>query len=409
MSARTARTGRVWLMGMLVAAGGVALAPAHARAQTDDALQAARALYRSALTGPRVRSSAVAGYDAELPEANSGCSLSGIGWTWPACDPTPWQASASEETMTSAPVRASVNPANYASPACIGEAVVFLPAFSRCVAAGARAETSFGENRAYAVARYGFTNETSLPNTETPEVFDDVPVTFFFAPSAVAESEWVAEFTPDFTDYLRLQMGIEMHDGVSFEQLPLGGGTLTYALFERPSDNLVAPPEQAGCDYSNPFGDFGTCDETGWSFYGRDRDSENAAARTRNWGWQSVAGGIVDVSTLGVTPLPLEFFMVAGSTYSLVMNFTAYAYDNQESNFWGTARLEYLEVPENGSLDLDCGAGVACGFDVRQAPNGGGGTAVPEPASAALVAAGLTGMLAANRRRRNRRPPVASR
>ncbi len=291
-----------------------------------------------------------------------------------------------------------------------------LPAFSRCVAAGARAQTAFGENKVYAVARFGFEDELDLPNTETAQAFDTERVTVSFDPSAFAESEWVGEFTPTFTDYINLSIGVEMHPGVSFAQLPRGSGTFTYALFEKPV-NLIPPPLRAFCDVSDPSyavddAAAAACRE-GWSFYGRDFFFENEASNADRWGWSVAAGGSVDVNTLGVTPVPLSFDLVAGTTYSLVMNFTAFASMMEESNFWGTARLNYFEVPSGvdpgNALSFNCGAGVACAFDVRQAgaTNGGGngdggsGTAVPEPTTLQLMVGGLALLMLAQARKRS--------
>ena len=91
--------------------------------------------------------------------------------------------------------------------------------------------------------------------------------------------------------------------------------------------------------------------------------------------------------------------MEAGRTYSLVSQLTAFATGNQFIDFWGTARFDAFEVPD-GIDPTTAFSYNSASFAVRTAGTDPS-TVVPEPATAALVAAGLAGMLAAHRRRRN--------
>lgn len=384
-------------MAMVLVLAGAGGLPRAAEAQFG-VPAAARALYRAPLLGPSRYSAVEAGWTANLPDPAAGCSLSGIGWTYPNCWPTFQSDGVSRESAQGAALEERIGFSSQAqgSIPCFFE--LDIDPLQQCgTAAGARAAADFGENRVFASARgaESFTREgtnTGDPGAPLEEV------EYYFEPSALATSQWVAELTPTFTGWLFMAIGVELHPAARpllNQTLANGSGTLALALFEKP-DNLVAPPLREGVGPGDD--DY----ETGWTYYGRNEDTRNTSAN--GWGWNYVGAESHEISALGVTPIYAGFNVMAGTTYSLVVNLTAGASLSQVADFWGTARLNGFEV-EDGidpaqALTFDCGSADCPSFTVRTVGESGGPTApVPEPSTLSLLAGGVLVTMLARRRR----------
>lgn len=360
---------------------------AATQAQLGPPPAVARALYQSPLEGPQRRTMVEADYAAQLPDANSGCSLVVALWTYPLCRPGNQLASDRGVSSTGASVSARVGYPMYARQPQLCTTV--NGAFSTCsTSAGARAAADYGTIRAHAEARGAFTLEAELPDLTTPDPSDSQHLTFGLTSTATATGEWSTELTPSFTGYLAMAIGIEMHErtdgaGSLADPLGLGSGTLTFGLFRKPP-GLVAPPLCPGGPSANGCGQ-------GWQFYGSNWSEEQNNAEF--WGWEYVDGASEDWSTLGSGLITFGFDVEAGAEYALVMRLSAFATDNQYADFWGTARLDHFEVPDGESLSFAAGV-----FDVRQR-GGGGASPVPEPSVLALLLLGGVGVLARRVRR----------
>jgi hypothetical protein len=348
-------------------------------------------LYRRPLLGPYLLSEASAVHRTRMPDPESGCSITRTGWTWPLCRPVTGNAGDRAASMTGAEVRASVGfPESPYRGARICGPTTVNGIFSGCgTMAGAIASSAYTGIRAHAEARGGESFTLTIPDLDTPEPTDDIEVDYGFFSAATATGEWTNELTSDFSDWVELNMGVEMHarwdDPLSalFDPLSLGSGLLEFGLFRKPP-GLVPPPLCPGGPGVDGCGE-------GWSFYGRNWEEEYA--NPNFYGWDFVGGDNVGISSIGLTPITFGFMAEAGATYSLVMRFAARARDNEYADFWGTAKLNYFEVPEGGSLSFAEGD-----FEVRTR-GAGGPPSVPEPASVWLLLGGAVGLLSATRRR----------
>lgn len=343
-------------------------------------------LYRSVLNGPHRRSEVNARYTARLPDVVPECP-EGMPqlWTWPACRPSPRFGSDGAQSATGQPVTARTGRIPYVDARNCASVNLL---FDGCqTTAGAAAEAEFGRIRAHAEARGGFSTTRRLPDTSTPDEFDEVEATYRFDPTARAEGQWSTEIRSGFTGYVEARFGVEMHERrinnpILPEQLDLGSGSLEFGLFRKPP-NLVPPPQCPGGWGVDACG-------TGWTFYGTMWEEEQY--NSAYWGWDWVAGGDLRLETIGVTPYTFGFDVEAGAEYAFVMRFTARASGNEYADFWGTASLDYFEVPEAGDLSFAAGA-----FEVRR--RGGGPTPVPEPTTIALLLLGGVGICTRRSRR----------
>ncbi len=378
---RVYRAVRGWWNAGLVAAmvGGV---PAAAYGQPS---ATAGTLYDKVFAGPRLQSTAEAWLNADIPGdfsvgSTNSCPFDPLNWSRANCGSrivTDGEIvmSTSTSAATARYNRGVLEP--WPFNACIS--VLATPLGTEC-SSGAIAQTDFGANRVYAQVRGGFTATVPVDNGD-PSMGD---YTYFVGTDAVATSEWVSEFTPTFSGWLSLQFNVERHGAGRIGEA--GSAQLQIGVFATP-DNLLAPPLRSGPQDYDPQ----------WEFYGN--NPIEGGSNPNLWGWASPYAETFDSFGFGVTPITGGFFVEAGRTYSLVSQLTAFATGNQFIDFWGTARFDAFEVPD-GIDPTTAFSYNSASFAVRTAGTDPS-TVVPEPATAALVAAGLAGMLAAHRRRRN--------
>lgn len=343
----------------------------------------ARELYNRAPLGPRIRSSAEASMQARLPELNeSTCRFDApFTWSFDACGSFSRQNSEAEIVTTTADATARYDIfALEPWPPIFGCISNLATPLGNSCQSGARAQTNFGESRVYAEVRWGF--EETVPYDDADPSLGEY--TYSIDTYASASSEWVSEFTPTFTGWLSLQFSVERHGASRTKDE--GTSILGIGVFARP-DNPLSPPERVGDLEFDPQ----------WTFYGRDEESIN---NPNFWGWSSPYAERIEAFGFGVTPVTGGLFVEAGRSYTLVSLLTAEAMGNQFIDFWGTARFDAFEVPE-GVDPTSAFRTNSAGFAVRMA-GAGGGAAVPEPATSALLVAGLAGVSAVHHRRRRR-------
>jgi hypothetical protein len=330
-----------------------------------------------ALIGPRLQSIADASMQASMPDfANrlAGCGLNDALWSYINCGSANYQDSESALTNTTSDVTArfslsSLSP--WLGVTCI--TTIASPIGSSCTS-GARAQTSYGSSKVYSEVRGGYSNTVPVDFGEPSEGVYEYDV----QTEARASSEWVAEFTPNYTGWLNLPFAVERHgEGRSKDG---GSAQLEVGVFTKP-DNLLAPPLRPGDLFFDPQ----------WTFYGS--NFVEAGNNPNFWGWTSPYAERFDDFDFGSTSLTGGFYVESGRTYSLVSLFTAEASGNEFVDFWGTALFGGFEVPEgidpNTAFSYNSAAFAVRVVGATDPDPDPDPVPVPEPATWALLTVAL--------------------
>lgn len=230
----------------------------------------------------------------------------------------------------------------------------------------ARAQTSFGSNRAQAAAWNGRSwTETRVRSASDPT---ESSINGYTQAFASASSTYTEILTPDRDGQIILQFELEQHAGSGrpgfsgpTHDLFSGGadGSLEVQVFDLDRIITYSWGEDAAPN---------TLD--GYAIVGRE-----------NTGRDEVEGP-------GTSFMSIVFDVVAGHRYSVVSQLRVEADDNASVDFYGTASLERILVTPG--MNLAVGSGTAYAV-----------AAIPEPQTGALLLAGL-GLVSWVARRRSR-------
>jgi len=246
--------------------------------------------------------------------------------------------------------------------------------------AAAKGATEMGANKLEVRAQGGFEREVQFFNSTDPNDGTS-SLSEHLRTGAGAQSSWWTRFTPDFT------------------------GSMTFGLstFRHGSDAGLSGGSIAERQMTTRFGVFDLAAQQCYaSDFWYNLDPTCASPRDRGAAW---VGGRQrdDVFAYGSSPFTVTIDVIAGRTYSMAMNLFLYVSYSGVLDYFGTSRLDFIEIPEGGTLDLAAGS-----FAIRTAgagaPGGGAGgggpvTEVPEPSAWLLVLTGIAGLLIAGWRR----------
>lgn len=206
--------------------------------------------------------------------------------------------------------------------------------------ASARGVSDFGVNKLEVRADGGFAREVFFPNSTIP---DDGVSSFTegLGVGAGAQSAWWTRFTPDFSGSMSFGLSTFRHgaqaslgtgDGISSRE-----ATLRFGVHDLTEQQCYAI-------------DF---------WYDLDPTCPSPFDRRAAW-----VGGLQrdNLFAFGSSPFSLTIDVVAGRTDSMSMNLFLYVENSGILDFFGTSRLDFIEIPNGGAVDFAAGA-----FAVRTA------------------------------------------